>query len=30
VLHKLPSDPDVRAIDLKRELAKRRAARPAA
>jgi hypothetical protein len=30
VLHKLPSEQDVRAIDLKRELAKRRAARRAA
>ena len=30
VLRKLPSDQDVRAIDLTRELAKRRAARPAA
>ena len=30
VLQKLPSDQDIRAIDLKRELAKRRAARTAA
>jgi hypothetical protein len=30
VLRKLPSEQDVRAIDLKRELAKRRAARHAA
>jgi hypothetical protein len=30
VLRKLPSDQDVRAIDLTRELAKRRAARTAA
>jgi hypothetical protein len=30
VLRKLPSDQDIRAIDLGRELAKRRAAQPAA
>jgi hypothetical protein len=30
VLGKLPSEPEIRAIDLKRELAKRRAARNAA
>jgi hypothetical protein len=30
VLRKLPSDQDVRAIDLKRELAKRRASRAVA
>jgi hypothetical protein len=30
VLSKLPSDHDMRAIDLGRELAKRRATRPAA
>ena len=30
VLRKLPGDQDIRAIDLGRELAKRRAAQPAA